>query len=294
VIRAWRVAGVTDRIFPRGVASAVAIGFVAATLAFFAALALALALSAGRLAEDWSGGLADVATLHVLAADDVVEAQALAALDVLRTTPGVHAVRIIEVEEQRALLEPWFGSDLALDALPMPLMIEVLADRDRLDRTSLDLRLAADAPGAVFDDHAAWRRPLVASAVLLQRFAFACLGLMALALGAVLSLAATAAIAANGPAIRTLRLIGARDSFIGAAFRRRFTIQTVWGATAGTGLGLILLAQLPATSELGFFLVGIGLAGPEWLAPLAIPPVCGAVAWLATRFAAGRHLRRWS
>lgn len=294
MIRAWGAARPADRIVPRAAASALSIGFVAATMAFFAVLVLALALAAGRLAQAWAGELADTATLTVVAPDDVVEAQALAALGVLRTTPGVRSVRIVEVEEQRALLTPWFGPDLALDALPMPLLIEVVADRARLDRASLDLRLAAEAPGAVYDDHAAWRMPLIVTADRLKLFAFACLGLMTLALGAVLSLAATAAIAANSQVISTLRQIGARDSFISAAFTRRFAVLAVLGGAIGTGAGLGLLALLPSASEQGFFLVGIGLEGAHWLAPLAIPPICGAAAWIATRLAARSNLRRWT
>jgi cell division transport system permease protein len=283
-----------NRVAPSGAGSAFSIGFIAATMAFFAVLVLALALAAGRLAETWSGELADSATLHIFAPEIAVEAQALAALNVLRTTPGVSSVRVIEVEEQRELLAPWFGSELALDALPLPLLIEVGVDPESLDRESLDLRLAAEAPGTVYDDHEAWRAPLIVTAARLRVFAFACLGLMTLALGAVLSLAAAAAIAANGQVIQTLRLVGARDSFISAAFTRRFTMLAALGAALGTGLGLVLLAMLPSASEEGFFLVGVGLQGAAWFAPLAIPAVCSAAAWAATRFAARRNLRRWS
>jgi len=286
--------GPADRVAPAGPGSALSIGFVSGALAFFAVLALALALAAGRLAETWSEELADSATLHVFAAEDVVEAQARAALEVLRTTPGIKSVRIVEPAEQRALLAPWFGSDAALDALPLPLLIEVATDRDRLDRESLELRLAAEAPAATFDDHAAWRAPLVVTAERLRLFAFACVGLMALALAVVLSLAAGAAVASNAQVIQTLRLVGARDSFISGAFTRRFTRYALAGAAAGAALGIGLVALLPPASEEGFFLVGIGLRGWGWLAPLAVPPAAAAVAWAATRVAARRQLRRWS
>jgi cell division transport system permease protein len=283
-----------DRVVPPGVGSALSIGFVAATMAFLGVLTLALALAAGRLADQWSGTLGGAATLHVFAEADAVEAQALAALNVLRTTPGVRSVRVVEVEEQRAMLAPWFGGEVALDALPLPLLIDVDIDRETLNRESLELRLKAEAPGAVFDDHSAWRGPLVVTAERLRVFAFACLGLMTLTLGAVIALASTAAIAANGQVIQTLRQIGARDSFIGGAFTRRFTAQATAGAAVGAAAGMALLAVLPAASEEGFFLVGVGLRGWHWLAPLAVPLVCGAVAWIATRLAARANLRRWS
>lgn len=73
---------------PRGVQSSRSVGVAAAILTFFAALALALALAAGRLADQWQGDLADTATLQILADAADMEAQARAALEVLRTTPG--------------------------------------------------------------------------------------------------------------------------------------------------------------------------------------------------------------
>ena len=223
-----------------------------------------------------------------------MEEQARAALAVLRATPGVRSVRMIGHEEQRDLLEPWLGADLAMDDLPLPLLIEVATDRQRLDATGLERRLQAEAPGAVFDDHAAWRRPLIETAGRLRVFALGCLGLMALALATVLGLAAHAGVAANGAAIETLRLVGARDGFITDAFTRRFTIRAGLGALAGTLAAMALLAALPRASEEGFFLVGIGLVGWHWALPFAIPPGAAAVAWAATWAATRRSLRRWS
>jgi cell division transport system permease protein len=279
-------------VVPRGTPSALAVGFPAAVLAFFAVLALALALAAGRLAAAFDGGSGDTATLQVIAPEDQIEAQARAALSVLKDTPGVRSVRMIDLAEQERLLEPWLGPDIPMDDLPMPLMIEVSTDPARLDQAGLVSRLGEEAPGAVLDDHAAWHRPLVDTARRLARFALASLGLMALALFAVLGLAADAALAANAPAIRTLRLMGARDGFITRAFGRRLAMTAVGGALVGTAAGMALAGVLPPTSEPGFFLAGIGLVGWHWLLPPAIPPVAGLVAWLAARRATLRRLRR--
>jgi cell division transport system permease protein len=267
-----RLSGGAGRMLPpdrRGLAT----GFVAGCFAFFAVMLLALGLSADRLAADWSSEAADIATLHVVAGAEAVEAQARAALEVLRTTPGVRSVRIIEIDEQRALLAPWFGADVALDALPLPLLIEVATDPDQLDRAALAERLAAEAPGAIYDDHASWRGP---------------------ALATVLGLVAAAAVAANAHAVETLRLIGARDRFITAAFTRRITRDVAAGAAVGALVGLGLIATLPATGEAGFFLAGIGPSGWGWLAPAMVPLACAAIAWGAARVAAAGSLRRWS
>lgn len=283
-----------DRLAPPGSRSAASVGFLAATLGFFAVLALALGLAAGRLGASWQAELAPSATLQIVAPAAEVEAQARAALNVLRTTPGIEAMRMIELDEQRALLAPWLGEDLPIDSLPLPLLIEVSADRSRLDLESLARRLQAEAPGAVFDDHAAWRQPLIQSAERLRLFAAGCLGLIALGLGAVLTLAVRATIEANGRAIQTLRLIGARDGYIAAAFTRRLARLAAGWAAVGTALGMVLLARLPRASEEGFFLVGVGLAGWHWILPALIPAAAFGVAAVATRMATLRRLRRWS
>ena len=61
-------------------------------------------------------------------------AQTDAALQVLGTTPGVGSARALTAEEQRALLEPWFGPDLPVETLPMPQLIEIIEDGGRLRR----------------------------------------------------------------------------------------------------------------------------------------------------------------
>jgi cell division transport system permease protein len=288
-------AGAAERLVaPAAVRPMRTAGMLAAILAFFAVMAIALGLAAGRLVATWDAGLAGSATLQVIGEEPEVEAQARAALDVLRTTAGVRSVRMVEVDEQRGLLEPWIGAGVALDGLPLPLLIAIETDNAALDRADLAARLAAAAPGAVFDDHAAWLAPLAAGAERLRAFAWASLGLLALAWLAGAGLAARASVAASARDIGILRQVGARDRFIAGAFTRRFALRALVGAAVGTAAATGLLAQLPTASEPGFFLIGIGLAGWELALPLAVPPAALATAWLATARAVRRELRQGS
>jgi len=282
------------RVVPPAGWSAATLGCLAAVLGFFAVLALALTLAATRLAAAWEGEAGETATLQVLAGDEVIEEQARAALDVLRETPGVRSVRMVDLAEQEKLLEPWLGPEVPMESLPLPLMIEVATDRATLDVGALRARLAEAAPGAIYDDHADWRQPLVATASRLGRFGLASLGLLALALGAGLALAAARALAANGTAIRTLRLAGAEDGLIARGFARRLALRAGTGALAGTVAGVILVALLPRASEPGFFLVGIGLAGWQWLLVPLVPLAAGTIGWAVASVVTGRALRRWS
>ena len=71
----------------------------------------------------------------------------------------------------------------------------------------------------------------------------------------------------------------------------QFKLRAFFGAIAGTLPGMAAVALLPAASEAGGFLTGLGFSGVQWLWPLAIPPVAAIVAFWATRAAAFRMLR---
>jgi cell division transport system permease protein len=213
------------------------------------------------------------------------------ALRALEQTPGVAGARVLTEEEQRALLAPWFGPDLPVDALPLPRLIEFREVPPGYDATGLRLRLQAEAPGAVLDDHARWRAPLVAAAERLRMLALLSLGLMGFVVAALVTLAAASALASNRQVIEVLRLVGARDTYIARAFVRRFTLRAVLGALAGTVAGVVAVALLPAAQDDGGFLSGLGFRGVQWAYPLALPVLVGVVAFAATRTAAFRALR---
>lgn len=262
-----------------------------AAMAFLAVFALALSFSVNRLADRWESELAGTATVRVSAPPGQVEAQTQAALRVLGQTPGVADARALTDEEQSTLLEPWFGPDLPVDALPLPRLIEFREVAPGFDATGLRLRLQAEAPGAVLDDHTRWRAPLVLAAERLRALSVVSLGLIGFVVAALITLAATSALASNRQVIEVLRLIGAKDTYIARAFVRRFSLRAMFGAMIGTAIGMAVVAILPAPGETDAFLTGLTLRGAEWTAPLALPAIIGVVAFVATRAAAFRALK---
>ncbi len=282
--------GIADRVVPPTGFTAQLTLFSAAAMAFLAVFALALALATGRLAERWSESLAQTVTIRVSAPSAEMEQQTAAVLNVLKSTPGVTASAVVGDEEVEKLLEPWFGPDVPVDALPVPKLIEVTQDRD-FDSQALQLRLEAEAPGAVVDDHTRWRQPLVSAAGRLKLLGIFSLLLIVATSGAMITLAAKAALAANGQVIRVLRLIGARDITIATAFVRRFTRRAATGAAIGTVIAMLAMLLLPGMDQAGGFLTGLGFQGWGWLLPLLIPLVWAGIGFLATRWAALKILR---
>jgi cell division transport system permease protein len=211
--------------------------------------------------------------------------------EILAATPGVAGARALGDDETRALLEPWFGPDLPLEALPLPRLVEIAETGAGFDAEGLRLRLQAEAPGAVLDDHTRWRRPLAVAAGRLRLLGTLSLALIGASLATMVTLAAGAALAANAQVIRVLRLVGATDSYIARAFVRRFTLRAFWGAAAGAAAGTLGVAFLPRADTAGGFLTGLGFTGLWWLLPLALPAVAAVVAFAATRVAAFAKLR---
>jgi cell division transport system permease protein len=265
--------------------------FTAAAMTFLCVFALALSLASGRLATRWSEALARTATIRLSAPTEQVQLQTDAILAVLRTTPGVASVRALDDNETRALLEPWFGPDLPVEALPIPRLFEVVEGVPPYDSEGLRQRLAAEAPGAVLDDHTRWRRPLAEAAERLRLLGVLSIALIGATMAAMISLAARAALATNAEVIRVLRLVGAKDSYIARAFVRRFTLRALAGSAIGALAGMAGVAALPATDAAGGFLTGLGFTGTGWLWPLALPPLAAIVAFAATRRAAFQKLK---
>ncbi len=280
-----------DRVVPPTGHTAWLTSFTAAAMTFLAVFALALSLAAGRLADRWSQALANTATVRISAPPEQMKQQTDAVLALLGTTPGIASARALSDDEQKSLLAPWFGPDLPVEALPLPRLIEVTESADGYDSEGLRQRLLAEAPGAVLDDHTRWRRPLATAASRLNLLGGLSILLIGAAMAAMITLAANASLAANAQVIRVLRLVGAQDDYIAAAFVRRFTLRAVVGAAAGAVAGMICVALLPPVDEAGGFLTGLGFQGAGWLLPLLLPPVAGIVALFATRAAAFRKLR---
>ncbi|WP_282120101.1 cell division protein FtsX [Ruegeria atlantica] len=283
-----------DRVVPPSGYTAQLTLFVSGAMAFLAVFALALSLASGRLADRWASELAGAATLRINAPAEQLSAQTEAALTVLAQTPGVASARALTAEEQVALLSPWFGPDLPLDTLPIPQLIEIIEGEPGLDTAGLRLRLGAEVPGAVLDDHSRWREPLVEAANSLRRLGWVSILLIGGATAAMITLAANASLAANAQIIEVLRLVGARDRFIASAFVRRFTYRAFFGALVGVLFGMTGVLLLPEASVEGGFLTGLGFQGVGWLLPALIPLLGAAVAFLATWTAAVRKLKELS
>lgn len=229
----------------------------AMAMAFLAILALSAGLAAGRLAAEWQSDLAGAATVRIPGVAEDQAAMSGRVVAILGETPGIVSATPLTDEEQRALLEPWFGSELPLGDLPVPRLVDVRVSGAGPDVLALQRRFDIEVPGTVYDDHDRWRRPLAEAAAGLRRVAYGAVIAVVLAACAMVALAARATLAGNLEVIRTVRLVGGEDRFIAGAFIRRIAARAFLGGVAGAFLGILMLGGLPDLTEQG--LLGVPL-----------------------------------
>ncbi|WP_339949418.1 hypothetical protein [uncultured Albimonas sp.] len=257
--------------------------------ALVAALALAAGVAGERLARAWTAEFGDAATLVALGPPEAAARDFQTALEVLETTPGVADLRVLEAPERRALLAPWLGPGQAAPAEPPPMADMRLVDGGP-DPEMLALRLAEEAPGAVFDDHSGWRGPLRSAADDARRIGWGAAALTGV-LGAALCARIAAGWTARGrPAQRLLRRMGAGRAQLRRAWAGRAAWRAFWASGVGAGLAAAALAAPPLVWG-SAARVPIAPAGWDWLALAAPAPIFALAAWAGARLALRAALR---
>lgn len=265
----------------------------AVAMSFLVVLALAAGLAAGRLAADWGGAFDATATVRVTGEAATLDARVRRAAELLAATPGIARARVLERDELVALVSPWLGQAAALEGLPLPRLIALRLDGAGPDRAALQARLEKAVEGAVYDDHNAWAAPLARAALSVAGLAWTAAALVLLVAVTMVALAARAMLARHAEVVRVLRVVGAEDGTIAAAFTRRLSGRSAGGALVGTALALGALWLLP---EIGLdaalkpvLLPGLG---GTVMVLLAVPAGAALLVWATARGVVARRLAR--
>jgi cell division transport system permease protein len=213
---------------------------VIAIMAFLASLTVGAVVLVSTAAGEWQSELAREVTIQIRpspgrdADADVAAAAALAA-----AVPGIRDVRPYSKDEAAALLEPWLGTGLVIDDLPVPRIVVVkLATNPTPDLVALRRALAERIPGASLDDHRGWIDRMGTMARSAVALGLAVLGLVLAATVLSVTFATRGAMATNRTIIEVLHYVGARESFIAGEFQRHFLWLGLKGGAIGGGAAL--------------------------------------------------------
>src|SRR5438105_11117408 len=229
-------------IVPRASISGRALVAVVAIMTFLASITTGTVLLVSASAAEWQSEVGSEITIQVRPqAGRDIERDVAAAADAMRAEPGIVEIRPFTGEESAKLLEPWLGSGLSLDELPVPRVIVArLQPGTMLDLVALRSRVMRASPTASVDDHRAWierMRSMTGATVL------AGVGILALVIVATIisvSFATRGAMAANRPIVEVLHFVGAGDRYIANRFLRHFLRLGLEGGVIGGGAAMLV------------------------------------------------------
>jgi cell division transport system permease protein len=238
---------------------------VVAIMTFLASLTTGAVMLVRSSASEWQSDVAREVTIQVRPVQGKdLDAEVERAAGIARAVPNIGEVLAYSKEESAALLEPWLGSGLVVEDLPVPRMIVVkLPAGEKIDLAPLRKALTDKVAGASLDDHRAWieRMRTMAGTTVAGG-----LGLLALMFAAtVLSVifATRGAMATNRPIVEVLHFIGAKSGFIASQFQRHFLVLGLEGGLIGGGLAMLVFGAANIVSNMS-----VGTAGNDQLAVL--------------------------
>ena len=228
-------------IVPRASIAGRALVAVVAIMTFLASITTGAVLLVSASAAEWQSDVASEITIQVRPATGRdLDRDSAAVVEAMRSQPGIVEVRPFTKEQSSKLLEPWLGSGLSFDDLPIPRVIVARVQPGAtLDLAALRSRVTQVAPSTSVDDHRAWierMRTMTGATVL------AGIGILALVIVATIisvSFATRGAMAANRPIVEVLHFVGAGDRYIANRFQRHFLRLGLEGGLIGGGVAML-------------------------------------------------------
>jgi len=238
-------------LVPKATIAGRALVAVIAIMTFLASLTTGAVMLVRAAAVDWQSEVSREITVQIRPASGRdIEADVAKAGAIARELPGIAEVRPYSKDESARLLEPWLGTGLALDDLPIPRIIVVRLAPDTIPNLErLRSMLADEVPGASLDDHRGFIDRMRAMA---RAAVFGGAGVLLLVLIATIlsvTFATRGAMATNHAVIEVLHFTGAKSSFIAGHFQRRFLTLGLEGGAIGGGGAIALFALAEAVTR---------------------------------------------
>ena len=291
------------RIVPSETIAGTTLMFVIAIMAFLACLTLGAVAMIDGTASRWQSDISREVTIQIKPADgrvmdDAVRAAGRIALEF----EGVSRVTALNDAAAARLLEPWLGTGLKLEELPVPKLLMVsIADGASPDFDAMRTRIENEIPGASLDDHRAWINRLTTMAGTMVAVGMTVFLLVMAATVTTVVFATRGAMAGNREVVEVLHFVGADGRFISRQFQHHFLRLGFKGAISG-GAGAIVLFILlglwtsvsVATPEGDQVAALFGTFSPGWAGYLGMGAVILLVAFLTgytSSWTVARHLQ---
>jgi cell division transport system permease protein len=238
-------------IVPSRNVAGTALVVVIAIMTFLSCLTLGAVTLVQDASAAWQTEISREATIQIKPADGMdMEASLLSAQRIAAGFAGVRSASIVDEAATARLLEPWLGTGLDLEELPVPRLIVVTIDPAAPpDFETMRAVLSEEVPGASLDDHRTWADRLVKMASTTVAIGLSVLALMLAATVLTVVFATRGAMDGNGHIIEVLHFVGADARFIAGEFRRHFLWTGLKGAAIGGAAAIIVFVGFSVWSS---------------------------------------------
>lgn len=248
----------TSHLVPENTIAGNALTIVIAIMSFLACLTLGAVTLVRDASRDWQVDILREVTIQVRPVEGVeTSTETAKAAEIARSYRGVASVNVLDDQENVRLLEPWLGSDLNMNELPIPRLIVIrLSNPAAVDLNNLSERLRTEVRGANLDDHRLWTGRLQTMANVTVIVGGSVLALVFVATILSVVFATRGAMSSNRDVVSVLHFVGAEDGFIAREFQRHFLILGLRGGLAGAFAAAFLFAVLS-------LIIGPSMTTPE-------------------------------
>ncbi len=231
-------------IVPAANVQGTALMAVIAIMTFLACITLGGVSMVRATAASWQSQISREITIQIRPTDGLnMDAELENALELALTFNGTTGGKIVDREATARLLEPWLGSGLNIDELPVPRLVIVTIDENAPpDFEQMRDVLKAKIPQASLDDHRTWVDRLVSMARTTVAIGTGILILVFSTMVLTVVFATRGALAGNRHIVEVLHFVGAEASFVANEFQKHFLKISLKGSFIGALLAALAFA----------------------------------------------------
>lgn len=217
---------------------------VISIMAFLACLTFGAVTMVRATASSWQSQISREITIQIKPDDGLdMDAALKKARDLALSFVGTREGTIMDENATARLLEPWLGTGLNLDDLPVPrLVIITIDEQNPPDFNGMRAQLKTAVPQAFLDDHRTWVDRLVSMAHTTVLIGTGVLVLVFTAMILTVVFATRGALSGNRHIVEVLHFVGAESSFVASEFQKHFLKISIKGSAAGGALAAALFA----------------------------------------------------
>ena len=192
------------------------------------------------LVNNWDKGIVNGWTIQVIP-DDTIEKTELRVNKVINFFENhneIEKVRLVNDKQINKLMAPWLGTDININDLPVPKLIEVRAKKGHnTDFDKISQELSEIAPYTTTNSHQLWLKKLINFAQSVKILALSVLLTVLTISSFSIFYATKTSLGIHQNIIEILHIMGATDDYIAKQYARRSFFIGLFSGIIGTLLG---------------------------------------------------------